>query len=292
VGGRFLITIGSPLSPGMGARELFRVESDVQRVVAVMTSEPQNYRHVLTAELPLGSSSQQIRTALATWFADDQRTEEDCVLVYIAGHGDSLGKFPDHTLLTVDSIEHREDTVVRTADLPRWFFGGKSSPQNVLLILDVCYAGQGAGESMKESMKLKREFSTGSGFWAIVSADKNTEAGDGTFVSAWLDVMEGDDAWLGEGGTQYLNPTDLTAAINARLGSNSPQRAIPYVAGGPNEARFLVNPRYTRKWDGLLVEEQAHWDPKRRYLRCAGMVLHRAHRSAQRTSQMVGRGRL
>jgi WD40 repeat protein len=264
MGGHYLITIGSPRCPGLGLPELARVESDVQRVSRLLTTLPQKYQHVLTEELPIGSSSQQIRTGLASWFTADTRTEDEHVIVYVAGHGDSFGKFTDHCLLTADSLENRDDTVVRTAELPRFFFAGKTSPQNVLLVLDVCYAGQGAGESMIESMKLKREFPNGSGFWVIVSADKNTEAADGTFVTAWLDVMERDDAWLGEGGMQYLNPTDLTAAINVRLEGDSQQRTIPYVVGGPNEARFLINPRYTKKWDGLLVEEQAHWDPKAR----------------------------
>jgi WD40 repeat protein len=264
MGGRYLLTIGSPRCPGLGLPELARVESDVRRVSGLLTTWPQEYQHVLTEELPIGSSSHQIRTALASWFTADARAEDDHIIVYVAGHGDSFGKFPDHCLLTADSLENREDTVIRTAELPRFFFAGKASPQNVLLMLDVCYAGQGAGESMIESMKLKREFPNGSGFWVIVSADKNTEAADGAFVTAWLDVMERDDAWLGEGGTQFLNPMDLTTAINSRLEGDSQQRVIPYVVGGPNEARFLINPRYTKKWDGLLVEEQAHWDPKAR----------------------------
>lgn len=262
---RYLITVGSPECPGFGLAVLRRVAGDVERIVRFFTNPDQGYEHTLVAELPIGATAGQIRDNLEAWFAHEDRRAEDCVVVYIAGHGDSGVKFRDHTLLVRDSEPRRPSSVIRTAELARWFFDGEGErPQNVLLILDVCYAGQGGGEAGAELVKAEARAlrGGGAGFWVIATADPNTEAGDGAFVDAFLEVMK-DDAWVPRGGAPFLSPDSLSVAVNGRLPQG--QKSVVYGIGiGRVEAPFIRNPDFTRDLDGVSVADRAHWDPKAR----------------------------
>lgn len=123
-GERYLIAIGSPDSPGMGASHLRRVESDVNRVSEFFTGPKQGFTRVLEKDIRVGAPSAQIRDNLAKWFSAPERSENDCVVVYIAGHADSGAKFGDHILMTSDSDARNVYSVVHTSELARIFFGG------------------------------------------------------------------------------------------------------------------------------------------------------------------------
>src|SRR3954468_17673933 len=130
---RYIITIGSPECPGLGLDVLRRVAEDVARIAHFFTRSDQGYEHALGTELPLGATARQIEDNLCAWFAREDRRESDCVVVYIAGHGDFGLKFRDHCLLTSDSDPRLANSAIRTAELARWFFGGGGArPQNVL----------------------------------------------------------------------------------------------------------------------------------------------------------------
>lgn len=265
---RYLITIGSPECPGLGLSVLRRVPGDVERIAGFFTKPDQGYEQVLATECPLGATARQVEDGVCAWFAREDRHESDCVVVYIAGHGDSGVKFRDHCLLTRDSDPRLPNSIIRTAELVQWFYGGEGArPQNLLVILDVCYAGQGAGEAgaalIKDQAKILRG---GAGFWVIATADANSEAGDGAFVDAFLDIMK-DPAWVPpRGGARVLSPTDLSVAVNAWFGERrSAQRALSYSVGGGRVAPpFIRIPGSTRDLDGMSVADQAHWDPKAR----------------------------
>jgi WD40 repeat protein len=246
---------------------LRRAASDVARIVHFFTGPDQGYQQALTEEIPLGASSHEIRNGLGGWFADSARRKTDCVVVYIAGHGDQGDKFEDHCLFTSDSALNHEHTILRTSELVRWILGGKTSPLNILLILDVCYAGAGAGETAilvaKSQAKTLRD--GGAGFWIIAASDPNTEAGDGTFVDAFLGVVH-DDAWSQRGGTEFLSPGDLTAAINERLTHWGHRQRVLYdvIGAGRIKPPFIRNRDFTLSFDGFSVADQAHWTVKAR----------------------------
>lgn len=272
---RYLITIGSPECPGFGLAPLPRVAGDVEKIARFFTGPEQGYERAL--ELPLGPTASQIRDGVDGWFAHEDRREDDCVVVYVAGHGDSGNRFKDHCLLARDSDPRRESSVLRTSELARWFFGGEGTrPQSVLLILDVCYAGQGAGEAGAELVRAEARAlrGGGAGFWVLATSDPNTEAGDGAFVEAFLDVMEDED-WVPRGGARFLSPASLSVAVNAWFADpdhRHEQRALFYtVGGGRMEPPFLRNPRFTPGLDGLSVADLAHWDPKARGVDAPGV---------------------
>jgi WD40 repeat protein len=264
---RYLIAIGSPHCDGMGLAELGRVAGDVDRVVELFSSPEQGYERVLADEIPLGATAQQIKDGLADWFAAPERASSDCVLLYYAGHGDEIGKAGHHYLFTSDSTERELfKKALKTKDLVEIFFEGEGErPQNILLILDTCYSGQGSNQALAAVAQAKQVAVRGdSGLWVLASADPLTEAADGLFVDAMLSVMN-DDAWLPRGGKQFLNPLDLKDGINEWFGQRQhPQRAVAGVIGVESAPTFIRNPRYTRQLDGHELSDQAHWDPKAR----------------------------
>ena len=161
---RYFITIGSPECPHLGLKPLAKVGSDVEAVAELLNAESQGYSRALAAELPLGAPSGVIKHKLGKWFLGDARTEGDCVVIYVAGHGDCFGQFNAHCLLTSDTEPRDIDTVVKVEELIERIFAAVRYPRNVLLILDVCYAGRGAGEAIaKVGTSLKKAFPSGGG---------------------------------------------------------------------------------------------------------------------------------
>ena len=262
---RYLITIGSPDCPNLP--RLLRVEKDIKLIADFFTSDAQQYEHVLKAEISLSASASQIRQELIGWFADPDRREADRVVIYVAGHGDATARFGDHCLLTSDSDPRRSDSYIRTSDLARWLYEGAGfRPQSILLILDVCYAGGGAADVTKELHPAHaRVLRDGAGFWVMATSDPNSEAADGAFVNAFLNVT-GDDAWFPAGGARYISPADLTEAVNEHFRKHATvQEAVYYVMGGGRQrASFIRNPNFTSDFEGLSFEDRTHWELKAR----------------------------
>ena len=278
---RYFITIGSPDCPNLGLPPLAKVASDVEAVAGLLAEESQGYSRALAAELPLGAPSGVIKHELGEWFLGDARTESDCVVIYVAGHGDSHGQFGAHCLLTSDTKPRAIYTAVKTGELVDLIFAAARYPRNVLLILDVCFAGKGAGEVIAEiGRSLKKGFPSGAGFWVIATADRNTEAYDGAFVRAWQALMaDKSGAWLSSGGKRFLYPADFAYAVNEHLGLSSRQRVIPLGVGGPDVPTFIKNPWYTPEARRIECGHREPLEPegaRRRHDRRDQVVLHRA----------------
>jgi WD40 repeat protein len=276
---RFLITIGSPDCPKVGAGRLHEVEGDVRKVAEMLTGPDleQGYEHVLTQELKigpppdaLGPSSATIRDALVRWFGEVGRVPGDIAVIYATGHGDSHGNFKAHCLLTSDTEPKRGATAVALRDLVRWVFDPLNFPHSVLLILDVCWAGLGAAEAVAEVLRgLPSDFPQGAGLWVLTAADRKTMAADGEFVRAWQALMA-DEAYLPRGGPEFLNLLSLRDGINFHLGRNRTQ-TVGLFGYGLNPAEFIRNPRGGRALGvpievDLLADEEwfSHWVAKAR----------------------------
>jgi WD40 repeat protein len=266
---RFLIAIGSPDCPQMGFRLLPKVSTDVDRMAAFFTSSEQKYRRVLTDEIPLGAEARRIETELEKWFSDEDRREEDCVVIYYAGHGGQAGKFSQHYLFTSDSHPKRlTGTAIETGNLPKILFSGDGErPQSVLLILDTCYAGEGGGQAAAALSAVKGSAfgGVGAGFYIFASAGPNDTAGDGAFVDAFLESVA-DKNDFGAGGAAYLDPVEISTVVNERFKrSIRGQRAeADVVGGGKIRQTFIRNPDYSPLLAGSTLEDIHHWDVKSR----------------------------
>lgn len=263
---RYVIGIGSPECPEYGIAPLDRVEEDVRRILDFFSVPAQGCSIQPHPHGMIRLPSEEIKSALCRWFAEEDRKRTDIVIVYIAGHG-AYGEPFGHRLLTVNSDRRRADSFIPTADLVRWFYDGEGErPQSILLILDVCFAGKGGAEALAEMTKALKRLTDGksAGLWVVATTAPTSEAGDGTFVDAFQDIVK-DDAWFPSGGVEYLSPIDLVAAVNEWFEQKKkPQIALCEHVGGSTTPRFIRNPNFSPDLDGLSVEERAHWDPKAR----------------------------
>jgi hypothetical protein len=259
--GRFLIAIGSPDAPGMGLDTFDNVKTDVERMAAFFTSAEQNYQRVLAEEIPLGAKASRIKQALERWFSDNSRREDDCVVIYYAGHGEQAGKFAQHYLFTSDSDPRRlTGTAIETAELPKLFFAGEGQrPQSVLMILDTCYGAEGGGQAAAAVAAVRRNVISGmgAGFYILASAGSNDTADDGAFVDAFLEIMN-DPQYFGRGTPEYCSFDEIWHAVNSRLKTG--QRAVGDSIGGPDRQTFIRNTRYVPLLTEYTLEAQIHWD--------------------------------
>ena len=191
---RFLIAIGSASCPKMELKDLAQVESDVNRVVNLFTGTQQGYNRVLSDEISIDAEAGEIQNALSKWFGSSDRSQDDIVILYYAGHAAEGGNLGSHYLYTFNSRrEHLSAKAIETQQLVRCLFEGNNNyPENVLLILDVCYAGTGASQIL-DRLTSDSTIRKPSGFYVLCSTNSDTEAGDGHFVDALVSVLEKSD---------------------------------------------------------------------------------------------------
>jgi len=205
---RFLIAIGSSSCPQMDLLKLAGVKSDVDRVVNLFTGPQQGYTRVLSDQILIDAEAEDIKNALSHWFSCDERSREDIVILYYAGHAGDDGNLGSHYLYTFNSRREQLSTkAIETQQLVRLLFEGKNNyPENVLLILDVCYAGAGAA-GIIQSLTSGSSTPKPSGFYVLCSTNSHTEAGDGHFVDALVSVLKNSD-W--EDNDEFLELSKLT----------------------------------------------------------------------------------
>lgn len=244
---KYLIAIGSSECSKMGLSSLSQVKNDVEKIVQLF--ERQGYVRVLADQIDIDEISSIITTTISSWFANFVFQPNDHIVIYYAGHGDQGGLFGDHYLFTFDSKKDNTKTAIKTKDLVESFFGGDASrlPSNILLILDVCYAGSGARQVGGILQNLKGELSSGSGISIVSSANSTTEAGDGAFVEALTTVMEQSETYF-EKESKFISIGTLVDRINQYFEKTcQAQRAVKSDAEVYSEDSFISNPHYFYK---------------------------------------------
>lgn len=239
---RFLIAIGSSWCPLMDLPKLAKVKSDVDRVVDLFTRPQQGYTRALSDQISIDAEAEDIKNALSHWFSNSERSQDDIVILYYAGHAADDGNRGSHYLYTFNSRRDQLSTkAIETQQLVRLLFEGNNDyPENVLLILDVCYAGAGAN-GIIQSLTSGSSTRKPSGFCVLCSTDSDTLAGDGHFVDALVSVLENSD-W--EDNDEFLELSKLRDKINAYFQSKaSAQKATLSNIDSANPQTFIKNPK-------------------------------------------------
>ncbi|MFH7029847.1 MAG: caspase family protein [Heteroscytonema crispum UTEX LB 1556] len=218
----------------MGLPKLDRVKTDIQKIEKLLINQEYGYERALADQIYIGVTSDRIKNALTSWFNSPDRSPSDYVIIYYAGHGGEEQENNSHCLYTVESHpQNFPNTTIKTSDLVRCLFSTQiNSPQNILLILDVCYAGQGARNVLSSSLNECKSAAEGKCFYVIASADSKTEAGDGDFVDAFEKVIS-------ESRDENLTVESLVIKINKFLEEKC-QKAECFSIGISRETKFFI----------------------------------------------------
>jgi Flp pilus assembly protein TadD len=254
---RFLIAIGSSSCPKMPLADLARVESDVERVVDLFEGPQQGYTRVLSDQISIDADAEDIKNALSKWFGSPGRSQDDIVILYYAGHAGEDGNLGSHYLYTFNSRRNELSTkAIETQQLVKCLFEGNNNyPENVLLILDVCYAGAGA-DGIIQSLTSGSSTRKPSGFYVLCSTNSATEAGDGHFVDALVSVLKNSD-W--EDNDEFLELSKLRDKINEyfRDSKASAQQATLSNIDSANPQIFIKNPKARSQSSTALAQSSS-----------------------------------
>lgn len=180
------------------------------------------YERVLP-ELGEDPTSEQLKTSLGDWLADEQRSPNDVLVFYFSGHGE--GKARDtHYLLLSDSrfnsnkvlLSH---TAVAADELARSFADSKI--QHSLLIFDTCYSSEGSSDFAAKFARIiggRRWYETAPQGIGLIAASRAREmAAVSALARTFVSVAQNETGQLGGRTQQFLQPAAIVTAINARL---------------------------------------------------------------------------
>ena len=264
--------------------ELTSVPEDVQKMAGFFGRL--GYREQLP-EIRHDPGSQALRRALSEWLNGPDRQATDTAVIYYSGHGDSQANL--FYLLTADSQENRyADTALR-ADYVLEALGETPKVRRVLLILDACYAGQGAFNAADVAARMSPWQSfrgDDEGVWVVAAASPKQEAQERLFTDAFLEAAGQLEQTTGTL-QPYIGLEALIEQINSifrRSGKKQRASWIP-VTQARGLAPFIPNPNYeadapanvdleTREWlrRRRAAELAEYWGPKARGVEVAAQV--------------------
>ncbi|MEV7128106.1 AAA family ATPase [Streptomyces sp. NPDC093260] len=191
---------------------------------------------------------------LLRWLTDGF-DDADTLLVHYSGHGQEEGGA--HYLMCADSDPGAAEVRVSAlaarhlVELP-----ALKGVRRLLLVLDACYAGQGAVDAVRHAVRAKLALAHAPGadhrylesFGVLSAARITDEAQDGAFSAALAHVLA-DEARLGHRASHISLP-DLTGALNAEFQRRGIEQRADWaqlcddtVPGDPTTG-FFPNPHY------------------------------------------------
>jgi hypothetical protein len=203
-------------------------------------------------ELASGPDEEAIRAAFRQ--PQDPWTERDAAVVYVAGHGQVVDG--THWLVLHDSeAGELPGTAFRTAELIRWL-KRRNGIRHLLLIIDACFAGAIAEDTIRIEGSLPRE-------WLILpSATKNGEATARALTTAIGQAVENLRGGEGERyGTnrRYFRVSDFIDTVQRFLDEQAPGQELDQIYRGALNAEHvcLPNPHY-QPLDAVPVRPARH----------------------------------
>lgn len=193
-------------------------------------------------------------------------TKDDLLVFYYTGHGESDDQL---YLLSGESRQAAEDRPLlsmKVADLAQILV--KTRAAQILLILDVCYAGAGAGDFLRVIADLIKQRPSLSPAYVIAATRSRDEADEGALSKALAEALANSDCRFGGATQRYLAMDEVMEAIREYLAEHFPKQEAQ-LAGANLKGRCLLfpNPRYRPYIDpGLDLASQRvfdeHWLPK------------------------------
>jgi WD40 repeat protein len=268
--GRFLIAIGTAEYPALGGDASLPSVRDDLRLVARCFAEL-GYKRVLT-EVSEDPAMQQLRSAISDWFHAPERSAADWVVFYYSGHAETDEDESRHYLLLARSrLDQLDASALAAEDLVRLMLKG-SPVQQMLIILDTCYAGRGIADAAVLVPRLERRWNaeTDHGVYLVAASRSREEAAPGAFAAAFTEAIRNRDLRTGGLSQPYLDAGAIIEVTRQALEEHHPhQRAAWSVVSASGLSRLIPNLYYKPGIPaGLDLESQrrhdvtVHWGPR------------------------------
>jgi WD40 repeat protein len=221
-------------------------------------------------ELAHNPTTQQICHALKDVEPARRWCRSDAVVLFVSGHGYYHGKH-HFIILKGSDINQLDATAVATADVVGWL--AKTEIKHLLVIMDMCYAGDAAADTVSHLRKAPNT-------WLILATAANEPAHTGALTSAISQLLSLLNSPAGTGRQfshgPYLRVDEFVEYIQDQLEASHQQLANLTPAVKLNAfSRCLPNPLYRAENDVPLAGSRrdlalpsadldAHWDPRSR----------------------------
>ncbi|MEV8628997.1 caspase family protein [Streptomyces sp. NPDC051079] len=231
-GRRFLITIGVSAYADPDIPDLPGVPEDVRRLRELLL--PMGYEAVLDP-LAADPTAATIQGAVEDWAHDTEPGPEDIVVVYFAGHGTKAAD--RHYLLGSTARPGRYSAALAAEDLARPLLRGEAG--HVLVVLDTCFAGAGAGEIAALATELAHTQRGPAGRWMLAAARGKERARENVFVDALATVLDHPQAGAHQ---EFLGVREVTERVNRHLAERRvPQRVSHSTVDSDGRDPFFRN---------------------------------------------------
>ncbi|MFV2022217.1 caspase family protein [Micromonospora sp. LOL_023] len=275
----FIGAATTAFQPGLGLENLPELGDELQRARELFTG----LGYSAVPGFGTGMAARGFQDRLRAFLTDPQRRPDDVVVVYYTGHG--LDHHGDLLLPMADSVDLAYDSV-RAGDLTGRILDshslGEVAGQQLLFVLDTCYAGSAAvrmNANAADFLTRLRALDGTPSVAVIVAARANQRAAPGAFTQALAAAVQ--DRSVAGFEVPFLPLDALVTAINART---PPDQQARLMFLGEKAAEFFPNPRfddwfseYDLRTRDLRVQREArererrhHVDPRARGLDTAG----------------------
>jgi WD40 repeat protein len=230
-------------------------------IVAVRRIFEGTFGYTVVPDVGPDLTAEQLRDRLREFFHSPDRRDGDIVVIYYTGHGELVAS--DEYLLIFPETDPGDPagTGVPPTDVKDWLFDRNDSDIHLMMILDACYAGAGAGDLVSAAMASfatgnhRGEKYRGNDLAVLATARPGQPAVAGLFAQAFHEATDPRDALrtVATSSQPYLPLGELVAAVNR---SGKPHQRAHFLSTFEREPRFFPNP-----WYGETVEE--HWARRR-----------------------------
>ncbi|NEQ83541.1 MAG: caspase family protein [Moorea sp. SIO2I5] len=236
--------------------QLPSVATDIEKVVDILTKQF-GYEQVLT-NLRLNPKKDELITQFSDWLQHEDRCESDRVIFYYSGHGEDqtkdgnpLGK---HYLIMEDTnFQQIPQTSLATEELCLPLNNPGVKIEQILYIIDTCYAGVGTDDIMKYVSKVEKSKPVTNRVAMLVSAIAACRAKDiairSVFSSGLKEAFE-DLSKKYIYSKSFIHPDYLVETINEKKKSSEAQLASYSAYGSEISAKFFPILHKTRQpWE-------------------------------------------
>ena len=238
---RYLLAVGVDCYSDLIWDHLDEVPAELKLIVDRFTSPDFGMEKIL-AEPPRIADKEHFLTSLAEWSVSQERRQDDLLVLYWSGHGSVITE--ELALILPDTRADINRPIMRVRDLVDALLGDQSRLGQVLMILDVCCAGQGGldmSERLSALTRVRNRYREPE-IAAICATRSRTAATQSAFATAFVAALETCAAYATDRQPNVWLE-ELLLETNRRIGNDQLVRLY----GAYSEIPAFRNPKFVAR---------------------------------------------